>query len=1184
MPESNARAWRRIAALLALFALSLLAACGGGNSTNISNAPTGLEAGNATDLKTVLAAVPAAGGGGGGGSNTVRLRYNRPDGNYAGWTLYTYGGADLGGWPGKGPDGDEAGAGKYWDVPVTGAAFNFIIVKDGGSTREPSNWSGKTGSDEQQFWDMSGGNSIYKIAGDPTNYPSNPAGASAPNIDTVRVHYRRLDGQYTNWGVHIWASSGLDVAGLKPGVTIDQWTNAVPFTDFNNYTTDDNGIVFDIPVVNPTADNSRTNLQFIIHGKPPGGDPNDKDGRNDNITVSYATLNINNKVGEIWLIQGDATVYTSYPDTRLASTTDARAYWLTRDLVQFPKVDTGSVFKLYHSARGQIKAAKDSAVSGADGAITLDVFTGAVPPQAATRFKYVAPGVVLQVRAADRAQLGNLLRSQLVLVQENAGGQVQNATTAQIAGLLDDLYAAAAAVPDLGVSVAGGKTSFKLWAPTAQKVEVAIYADGVGLTQAMLPASFDAATGVWTASGDGDLSGRYYRYVVEVFVRGVGLVRQLVTDPYSVSLSADSARSYIADLASPALKPEGWDTHTIPAKVAAQTDMTIYELHVRDFSANDFSVSAPNRGKYLAFTETGSNGMRHLQALAEAGLTDVHLLPIFDLATVPEAGCAAVATSGAADSQAQQAAVNAVRDSDCFNWGYDPFHFNAPEGSFTSSSGDGARRIVETRAMVQALHAAGLRVGMDVVYNHTTASGHNDKAVLDRVVPGYYHRLNDKGEVERSTCCDNTATENLMMGKLMIDSAVLWATQYKIDSFRFDLMGHQPRAVMEQLQAAVNAAAGRTVQLIGEGWNFGEVQDGARFVQASQLSLNGSGIGTFSDRARDYVRGGSPFDGGDSLIANQGYINGLYYDANAKGGSKTKSDLMWAADVIKVGLAGSIRSFQFTTHWDANLKLEEINYNGQPAGYVLNPGEVVNYVENHDNQTLFDINAYKLPTGTSKEDRARVQILGAAINVFSQGVAYFHAGIDTLRSKSMDRDSYNSGDWFNRLDWTYNDNYFGTGLPIQDKNGDNWGLIGPLLADPAIKPTQTEIAWARDAFRDLLKIRYSSTLFRLRTGDEIKSRLMFHNTGSTQLPTVLAGHLDGNGYAGAGFKEVLYLLNVDKQPQTLTVDALKGKSFVLHPVHSAPGAADKRAAAATYAAAAGAFTVPARTAVVFVVN
>jgi pullulanase len=771
-----------------------------------------------------------------------------------------------------------------------------------------------------------------------------------------------------------------------------------------------------------------------------------------------------------------------------------------------------------------------------------------------------------------------------VLVQEDAAGQVQNATTAQLAGALDDLYAAAAALPDLGATIAGGKTTFKVWAPTAQKVSVAIYDDGIGLTTALLPATNDAATGVWAVSSGADLSGKYYRFVVEVFVRGVGLVRQLVTDPYSVSLSADSKRSYIADLSSLSLKPEGWDGHSAPAKVAAQTDMVIYELHVRDFSANDFSVSAPNRGKYLAFTETGSNGMKHLKALADAGLTDVHLLPVFDIASVPESGCRSVATGGAADGEAQQAAVTAVADIDCFNWGYDPFHYTAPEGSYASSAGDGARRVVELRAMVKALHEAGLRVGMDVVYNHTTAAGQDDKAVLDRIVPGYYQRLNAAGDVETSTCCSNTASENLMMGKLMIDSATTWAKQYRIDSFRFDLMAFHPRPLMEQLQAAVNAATGRSVQIVGEGWNFGEVQDGARFVQASQLSLNGSGIGTFSDRARDYVRGGSPFDGGDSLVRNQGFINGLFYDDNGSGAGKSKTDLMWAGDIIKVGLAGSIRSFPLHTNWDADLTLEQLDYNGQPAGYVVNPGEVVNYVENHDNQTLFDINAYKLPTSTSKEDRARVQILGAAINAFSQGVAYFHAGIDTLRSKSMDRDSYNSGDWFNRLDWAYGDNDFGVGAPVAGKNGDNWSIIKPLLANPAIKPTGTEIGWTRDAFRDLLKIRSSSTLFRLRSGDDVKARLSFHNTGSTQLPTVLAGHLDGDGYGGAKFKEVLYLINVDKVPQTLTVDAEKGKNYVLHPVHAAAGAADKRAAMASYDAGSGAFTVPARTAVVFVVN
>jgi len=245
---------------------------------------------------------------------------------------------------------------------------------------------------------------------------------------------------------------------------------------------------------------------------------------------------------------------------------------------------------------------------------------------------------------------------------------------------------------------------------------------------------------------------------------------------------------------------------------------------------------------------------------------------------------------------------------------------------------------------------------------------------------------------------------------------------------------------------------------------------------------------------------------------------------------------------------------------------------------------VVNYVENHDNQTLFDNNVWKLPTATSRDDRARVQMLGAALDAFSQGVAYFHAGVDTLRSKSLDRNSYDSGDWFNRLDWTYADDNFGVGLPPQRDNGGDWGLMRPLLADPGIKPTATEIGFARDTFRDLLKIRHSSTLLRLRTADDIKARLHFLNTGSQQEATVLVGDVDGSGYAGANYKELTYFVNVDKAEHTLTLDALKNRAFVLHPVHTAPKAGDKRAAQARYDAASGAFTIPARTAVVFVVR
>jgi len=857
-----------------------------------------------------------------------------------------------------------------------------------------------------------------------------------------------------------------------------------------------------------------------------------------------------------------------------ASAMPARAVWLDRRLVQWPGADAAGVFKLYHAPAGTITAPVGGRVQGADGALALLVSDAPLP----VRFKYVGKGVTLAVGAGDFAMLPALHRQQLVLVQEAADGTVRAATRLQAAGALDDLFAAAAQTNDLGVRVSAHGAAFKLWAPTAQQAAVCTYDSGTSRASGRLPMRRDAATGIWSASAPAGLSGKYYKYMVDVIVDGTGLVRNLVTDPYSVSLTTDSKRSYIADLAAPSLKPAGWDSTPVPKTVKAQTDMVVYELHVRDFSINDNTVSAAHRGKYAAFGEPGSNGMRHLAALARAGLTDIHLLPVYDIGSVPETGCASPSPSGAPDSEAQQALVKQTAETDCFNWGYDPYHYNAPEGSYATDPADGARRIIEFREMVMNLHRAGLRVGMDVVYNHTFTAGQKEKSVLDRIVPGYYHRLNADGGIEQSTCCDNTATENLMMGKLMIDSAAQWATQYKIDSFRFDLMGHQPRAVMERLQARVDAASGRYVQLIGEGWNFGEVANGARFVQASQLSLGGSGIGTFSDRGRDAVRGGSSADSGEKMIAQQGYINGLAYDPNALAGQRPVSELMQVADMVKVGLAGSVRSYPLTTWQDKTVELQAIDYGGQPAGYASAPGEAVNYVENHDNQTLFDINVFKLPLATSSADRARVQMLGAAINAFSQGVAYFHAGIDTLRSKSLDRNSFNSGDWFNRIDWSYQDNYFGTGLPPAEDNGKDYALIKPLLANAAIKPSPADIAFARDVFRDLLRIRASSTLFRLRSANEIKQRLKFYNTGSKQEPTVIAAHLDGRGYAGARFAGISYFINVDKVAHSIGMAEARGKRLRLHPAQ----AADARVREAAFDSASGTFTIPPRTAVVFV--
>ncbi|HEU0306395.1 MAG TPA: pullulanase-type alpha-1,6-glucosidase [Lysobacter sp.] len=882
----------------------------------------------------------------------------------------------------------------------------------------------------------------------------------------------------------------------------------------------------------------------------------------------------------------DAPAYATVLQPVAHGATDARAYWLDAQFLKWPGSSGPGAYRIYHSAQARLRAERGQRVRGADDSIEVGV-PDTLPASLFERFGFVADGVELAVTRKDLGKVARFLTGQVLLVQEDEAGRVLDATHVQAPGALDRLYARAAGDNALGVSASADRTGFRLWAPTAQAVALCLYGDGAGPATRIAPLQRDATTGTWSATIATDLRTQYYTYLVDVFVPGVGVVRNRVTDPYSVGLTTDSKRGYIADLDDPALKPPGWDDAPRPAPLAAQTDMSIYELHVRDFSIGDASVPQAHRGKYLAFTDTASNGMRHLLALREAGLSDIHLLPVFDIATIPEAGCVMPTVPDAApDSEAQQAAVMAQAARDCFNWGYDPYHYNVPEGSYASDPGDAAVRIREFRAMVMALHAAGLRVGMDVVYNHTTVSGQEERSVLDRIVPGYYQRLDATGKVERSTCCDNTATEHLMMARLMADSIALWARHYRIDSFRFDLMGHQPRAAMEDVQQRANDAAGRHVNLIGEGWNFGEIADGRRFVQASQLSLNDSGIGTFSDRARDALRGGGCCDSGADAIIAQGYLNGLFYAPNAlSAGKHTRADLLRAADFARIGLAGSLRDYRLRAA-DGNEKaLREFDYKGAPAGYAAQPGEVVNYVENHDNQTLFDINAMKLPRGTSPEDRARVQLLGAAFVAFSQGVAYFHAGMDVLRSKSLDRNSFDSGDWFNRLDWTYQDNYYGTGLPPASDNGKDWDLLRPLLADAAaIRPTPEDIAWMRDGFRDLLRIRASSTLFRLRSAQDVAQRLRFRNTGPQQNPLVIAAHLDGAGYQGANFRDVLYLLNVSPEAQALVLPEEAGKRYALHPVLQADTAADRRARKAAFDPRRGRFTVPPRTAVVFVVE
>ncbi len=1098
----------------------------------------------------------------------LRVHYQRGSADYDGWGLHVWNSsgsaADTTGiaWDAPLAITGEDDFGRYADIPLTATSgtIGYIFHKGDEKDHDGADQSYVLNADHLEIW---------RKQGDATTYTSNPDLIIAPDADNVRVHYKRYLGDYSGFGLHIWEISGgndIDTARLPGGVVIGDWANAVPFAAPMTTGTDSYGVWIDVPV-KKFSEGAR-GFNFLVHK---GTDDAGKDGNDRQMLFANGY--------EIWLLEGDNRVHYSEPLGDV-SMTDAKAFWIDRNTILWPRVSASGEYRLYFTAKDGMTI--NTQVNSALGSIALTVADSSVlSDEQRAAYQYIPqPYAVLQLTGVSDSDKKRLLRTQTILARRN-DGVVTDATMLQTAGVLDDLYYNAASDKALGVVMNGGQPLFNVWAPTANQVAVCVYDHGnTGGASLIKPMTLDEATGIWSFTGDSSLIGKYYRYVVDVYVRSEkALKRNLVTDPYSVSLSGDSQRSWIGTLDQASVKPAGWDAHAIPALAAAE-DLSIYELHVRDFSAKDESVPTNHRGKYLAFADE-SAGMDHLSSLQAAGLSMIHLLPINDIGTIPERDCVSpVIADDAPDAESQQSKVSKLRDNDCFNWGYDPLHYTAIEGSYATNPSDATVRVKEFRQAVQALHAKGLRVALDVVYNHTPASGQNPKSILDRVVPGYYHRLDTSGNVTNSTCCANTATENKMMGKLMIDSVATLAREYKIDAFRFDLMGHQPLAVMNALQAAVNAAAGRDIYLYGEGWNFGEVINNTRFVQATQRNLAGSGIGSFNDRIRDALRGGGAFDGGEWLVRNQGLINGIYLDDNGAGGNKTEGDLRWVSDMVRIGLAATLADYEMTAS-DGNVKRgDHLDYYGQGAGYTLDPQEVINYADKHDNQTLFDINGYKLPWNTTMADRVRVQQLGIASITLAQGVPFYHGGMDILRSKSYDRDSYNSGDHFNAIDWSLVSNNYGVGAPVAEKNADNWGIIKPRLANAAMKPDAVAAARSTALFREWLQIRKSSTLFRLRTGADVKSRMTLLNTGTAQVNGVVGYVVDGDDYAGANYSKVVVLANVDKNAHTITAATLTGTNFELHPVLQ--DSVDSVVQTASVDNVSGSFTVPARTVAVFV--
>ena len=807
-------------------------------------------------------------------------------------------------------------------------------------------------------------------------------------------------------------------------------------------------------------------------------------------------------------------------------------------------------------------------------------------------------------------------------VADVGGTRLDAFTGVQTAILLDHLYAEAATRAELGVTFRDGRPSFALWAPTAQAVTLLTWETGDPLgsvPEVPGPPTRTAAVrtddGRWVVdnrpaqpddagANESDLgrpgspitAGCQYLWEVRVYVPSTLRVEtNIVTDPYSTALTTDSTRSVAVDLAEARLAPEQWAQAPAPT-VRNDSARSIYELHLRDFSAADETVPPELRGTYRAFTVAGSAGVRHLAELAQAGMTTIHLLPTFDIATIPEhrgsQRSPRIPSEAHPASADQQAAVEEVADDDAYNWGYDPLHWGAPEGSYaTEGHQDGGARIIEFREMVGALHALGLQVVLDQVYNHTAACGQDPRSVLDRVVPGYYHRLDAVGRVTSSTCCANTATENALCARLMVDSVVRWARWYRVDGFRFDLMGHHPRAVMEHVRTALDELTleadgvdGRSIYLYGEGWNFGEVAGNALFVQATQGQLDGTGIGAFNDRLRDAVHGGGAFDPDHRVF--QGFGTGLLTQPSGldhRSWNEQSADLAHRTDLVRLGLAGNLKDYVMTISDGSVRRGIDLIHNGAPAAFASHPQENVNYVDAHDNETLYDLLAYKLPQGMPVAERVRMNTVCLATVTLAQSPSFWSAGTELLRSKSLDRDSYNSGDWFNAIDFTGQSNGFGRGLPPASRNEGSWAIQGPLLQDAWLRPSPEEIAAARSQALDLLRLRASTPLFSLGSTRLIQDKLTFPGAGFGAPAGVVVMLIDdtrGGQDVDPELDAVLVVINASGQTLTQPLPELTGRDFRLSPIQAE--GADEVVRRTGFDRASGTISVPARTVAVLV--
>ncbi|GAA0078645.1 hypothetical protein UT300005_30240 [Clostridium sp. CTA-5] len=616
------------------------------------------------------------------------------------------------------------------------------------------------------------------------------------------------------------------------------------------------------------------------------------------------------------------------------------------------------------------------------------------------------------------------------------------------------LYSQESYKDKLGAIYLKHKTQFILWAPTLTQVKVILYYNNK--TEVINMEKEEA--GIWCVEVKGDLNGVYYNYIVT----NNGIENEVV-DPYAKAVGVNGNRGMVVDLES--TNPDGWNEDIKP-KLINPTDSIIYEIHVRDFSISEISgVTSKLRGKYSGVCEHGTTipgtkektGLDYLESL---GITHIHLMPVFDYATVDESKF----------------------DTKDYNWGYDPQNFNVPEGSYAIDPFSGAERIKEFKKMVQELHKSGIRVVMDVVYNHTYQTHSSN---FNLIVPDYYYRKNSDGTFSNGSGCGNEfASERKMVRKFIIDSILYWANEYHIDGFRFDLMGLYDIEMIKEIRRRLDLID-ESIILYGEGWAGGSspLPEWDRSLKYNISKYGDMQMAAFSDDIRDSIKG-NVFD-----AHSVGFVNGTN----------------GLEETIKFGVVASVKHDQ--------INYDRVIYSKFP--WANEPYQTVNYVSAHDNYTLWD----KLCIGSknySGKELKCINKLSASIIFTSQGLVFFQEGEEFLRSKvnedgTINHNSYNSPDSVNALDWN--------------------------------KILQYEDVV--DYYKGLIELRKSHKCFRMNTSEKIRENLRFLERGVNFYSDRVVAFNIKECLSNSDYNDIVVIYNANRNQVEVKLDK-KGWSVVVN--------------------------------------